>query len=131
MDGSHQGGVQSVREVLLPVTGAARRARDLSTMACLGWELPRLVPTAAQVASELVSNAVVHAGTMIDLLLVRRPSGLVIFVSDGSAAPAVMGPVPAGPGGRGLRIVDALASQWGCRQGSGGKLVWAALRTDP
>lgn len=129
MDGSPERSVQSVREVLLPVTGAARRARDVSTMACLGWEFPRLVPSAAQIVSELVSNAVVHAGTMIDLLVVRRASGLVIFVSDGSTAPATMLPPSRGPGGRGLRIVDALASNWGCRRGSGGKVVWAALQS--
>lgn len=59
----------TVSEVLLPAGGAARRARDIATETCLRWELPHLVAPASLIASELVTNAVQHASTMLNLKL--------------------------------------------------------------
>ncbi|RKT16878.1 hypothetical protein BX285_1233 [Streptomyces sp. 1114.5] len=54
---------------------------------------------------------------------------LTLEVTDGGAATR---PLPAGPsltsrGGRGLNIVDELASDWGVRDAPGEVTVWAAL----
>lgn len=114
---------------LLPVRGAARRGRELSASACERWGLPRLVVPAALVAGELVTNAVVHAGTMADLRISRARWHLLIAVRDGSRAEPRIGAGPAdAPGaGRGLRMVAATARRWGSLPAPDGKVVWAAL----
>ncbi|WP_328465730.1 ATP-binding protein [Actinoplanes sp. NBC_00393] len=129
-------GLPSVGVVLLPITGAARRARDVVTEACLGWELAQLLGPASLVATELVTNAVMHARTMMNLRVIRDRGQLRIEVCDGSPViPALPAPLTAGGpdrrgGRRGLMIVDRIADRWGCWQGAGGKVVWAVLRFD-
>jgi anti-sigma regulatory factor (Ser/Thr protein kinase) len=119
---------------LLPVSGAPRYARDVVTEACLRWDLPELVGSAALIISELVSNAVDHAHTTMTVEVSHRGSDLYLAVHDGSGAP----PVPrASDGkdlasrGRGLMLVAATATAWGYRTEDGGKTVWATLALRP
>ncbi|GGQ63692.1 ATP-binding protein [Couchioplanes azureus] len=116
---------------LLPVPGAARQARNVATDACLRWDLPHLVAPASLIASELVSNVVDHAHTMMTLRLTLRERYLHIAVRDGSAEPprATMELSPERPGGRGLMLVNATAHAWDWLPCSGGKVVWASLST--
>jgi anti-anti-sigma regulatory factor len=126
-------GMPSATEELLPVAGAARQARDVVTEACARWELSTLVGPASVVVSELVSNAVAHAHTMITLRLSLRRRYLHIAVRDGSTdepRPATTSPLAPGTG-RGLLLVDAIARRWGSMPTTGGKVVWAVLSTDP
>ncbi|MEU4695294.1 STAS domain-containing protein [Actinoplanes sp. NPDC023714] len=120
-----------ISDVLLPVSGAAQRARDLATCACARWRLPHLSGRAGLVAGELVTNAVVHAQTMLDLRLTLGRRYLVVAVRDGSSAPPVLpGPASADPlAPRGLLLVDAMSRRWGSTPAPGGKVVWAALAT--
>ena len=71
-----------------------------------------------------------HAGDddlVLSVALGRR--FLHLSVRDGSAAPPIrLIPDPYNGGGRGLILIDALASGWGTTQVSGGKVVWATLR---
>ncbi len=127
-----------VGDVLLPIEGAARRARDVVTQACVQWEVSHLVAPSSLVATELVTNAVEHAGTMADLRVVRGRRYLLIVVCDGSPAVPVMPErslIAAHRDNprlsRGLILVDVTAIRWGCRPIDGGKLVWAALRIVP
>jgi hypothetical protein len=120
--------VPVVTEDLLPISGAARHGRDVITDACLRWNEPDLVGPAALVASELVTNAAVHAHTMMTLQVRLRPCHLRIAVFDGSTLPAVASPAaPASNRGRGLHLVDAVSAAWGWTPRPGGKVVWAAL----
>jgi anti-anti-sigma regulatory factor len=118
-----------ISEMLLPVTGAAQRARELAAAACARWELPALTGRAGLVAGELVTNAVVHAQTMIDLRLRLGRRYLVIAVRDGSPeVPVLPGPSSISPlAPRGLLLVDTLARRWGSIPAPDGKTVWAAL----
>jgi anti-anti-sigma regulatory factor len=112
---------------LLPVAGAARRAREMVTEACARWDLPHLVGPACVVVSELVNNAVEHAGTMITVRITVRPRALHIAVQDGSPEPPVLdGPGPR-EAARGLRLIDAEAFAWGHSATIDGKVVWASL----
>ena len=107
--------------------GAARAA---VVQRCLQWGLGSLSDDAQLVVSELVCNAVRHAGTDIDLIIRARESGLRLEVSDGSTDQVQ--PRTAtflDEGGRGLQLVDALASHHGVRLRPGGKTVWAELDT--
>jgi anti-anti-sigma regulatory factor len=120
----------SISDELLPIGGAARQARNVTTDACLRWDLAELVAPASLVASELVSNVVDHAHTMMTLRLSLRRRYLNIAVRDGSpVGPEAPGPslVPDGAGGRGLLLVEASSHSWGWLPTDGGKVVWAAL----
>ncbi len=119
----------SISDELLPISGAARQARNVTTDACLRWDLPHLVAPASLIASELVSNVVEHAHTMMTLRLSLRRRYLNIAVRDGSPVEPVLPgpPSPDSGGGRGLLLVDATAQSWGSLPTDGGKVVWAAL----
>ncbi|MFI7540653.1 ATP-binding protein [Actinoplanes sp. NPDC049599] len=116
---------------LLPVSGAARQARNLTTDACARWDLPALVGPAGLIAGELVGNVVDHAHTMMTLGLTLRPRYLQIAVRDGDTAEPVRrtaGPGDVSPRGRGLILVATTARSWGWLPTSNGKVVWASLR---
>jgi len=122
--------VPSLGDQLLPIAGAVRRARNMVTEACLAWELPELVGPGSLVASELVSNAVEHAHTMITIQVARRARHVEISVRDGSAAEPV---IDRSDGrlterGRGLLLVAAESDDWGWLPTRDGKVVWASLR---
>lgn len=120
----------TVTEELLPVSGAARRSRDVATDTCLRWDLPDLVAPASLICSEFISNVADHVGTLMTLRLSLAPRLLLIAVRDGSPVEPVVSPVGGGTErGRGLQIVDATAYAWGFLPARDGKVVWASLRT--
>jgi anti-sigma regulatory factor (Ser/Thr protein kinase) len=84
------------------------------------------------IVSELVSNAVLHGDPPIEVVFRCDPRHATIEVSDGSSAALSMRePDHGGSGGRGLRIVDALADDWGTATSTTGKSVWATIQTAP
>jgi len=123
-----------VFEELPPVTGAPRYARNVVTDACLRWDLPDLVGPATLIISELVSNVVDHAGTMMTIEVAHRDAHLYLAVQDGGSTPPVLRDM-AGDAlplrGRGLVLVAAAATTWGCDYRRGGKTVWATLAAPP
>lgn len=83
------------------------------------------------VAAELLANVADHAGGTLALELRLDPRGerLRIDVTDASRAEPRIFPARAGqPHHRGLRILDHIASAWGCRPHATGKAVWAEIR---
>jgi anti-sigma regulatory factor (Ser/Thr protein kinase) len=83
------------------------------------------------VASELVGNAVVHTVGQLDELSVSweiEPVTVVVRVTDTSPTlPRPSSADPNRPGGRGLAIVAAIASDWGVQRSRQGKQVWARV----
>jgi anti-sigma regulatory factor (Ser/Thr protein kinase) len=122
---------EHISELLHPVPGAARRARDIVTEACLRWDVPHLTPRAVLVASELVSNVVVHAHTVMTLQARLRPRFLYLAVYDGSHAEPVRrdGDNANTLDGRGLQLVERASARWGYLRRTDGKVVWASLAT--
>jgi hypothetical protein len=110
---------------LLPVLGAARRARELVTEACVRWDLPELAGPACIAISELVNNGVEHAGTMLTARVALRARYLHVAVHDGSTGPPV--PRRADLRGRGLHLVASVAHSWGYLETADGKVVWATF----
>ncbi|HTV12495.1 MAG TPA: ATP-binding protein [Acidimicrobiales bacterium] len=97
------------------------------------WDMVALVDDAELIASELVANAVVHAGGATRLALTgERGSYLRIEVTDGDNRPPMRGKMTGDAlSGRGLNIVFALAAAWGSAAGPSGpgKTVWAEIST--
>jgi serine phosphatase RsbU (regulator of sigma subunit)/anti-sigma regulatory factor (Ser/Thr protein kinase) len=95
----------------------------------------RVVDDGLLLASELVTNAVVHAGTTVDVLcrldLGRQPAGLVIEVSDQHPSRVLRGDdrqsCDSREGGRGLQLVAALSDSWGITYRRDRKTVWCRL----
>lgn len=111
-----------------PLPESVPRARAFVVDACHAWQLPDTAPVAEMVTAELVSNAVRHAGTRLDLVVSRTTRHVTIAVRDGCPEPArLVGPDSTAPHGRGLILVDTLASHWGCTPTADGKVTWAAV----
>lgn len=92
--------------------------------------------TTELVASELVTNAVLYAHSDVELRILDLGDRVRVEVSDGSSQLPEMLPVQSGSEwdqhGRGLHLVAALATTWGCIQRPGGKTVWCEISTvDP
>jgi sigma-B regulation protein RsbU (phosphoserine phosphatase) len=105
--------------------GSARRAVQ---EALLGAGLEVLLDDALLLVSELVTNAVVHAGTELELRIDIGPDLARIEVIDhGPGLPIRHGPDDASEFGRGIFLLDALAQEWGTRHFAGGKSVWFVL----
>ncbi|MFI5492972.1 ATP-binding protein [Actinoplanes sp. NPDC051859] len=124
-----------VRQSLPPAPSSPGAARDLIGAACQDWNMSALLLPARAVVSELVTNAVEHAGTAIDVAVSRRGTSLHIAVRDRSpelprilALAPVQAGLPLDERGRGLRVVHADSTAWGALPTTGGKLVWATVR---
>jgi len=115
--------------VLPPVPESVRTARQHVQRRCQEAQFPpRLCAEASLLTGEVVSNVVCHARTEARVRVIVRSDRLEVEVSDsGDAAAAVVPVQPTTHGGRGLRIVETLATSWGVRRRSGGKTVWFQL----
>lgn len=81
--------------------------------------------TAELVVSELVTNALVHAGTHITVRVERAGRGARVEVLDGS--PVMPGLRVVSGGSRsegGLSLVEHFAREWGAELTAAGKVVW-------
>ncbi|GHH83174.1 ATP-binding protein [Streptomyces sulfonofaciens] len=116
---------------------SAGRARALLRSQLAAWGIAgEPAETAELLLSELVTNAVRHAGTPrgreIAVRLARYEGRLRVEVADADDRR----PLPRtadldDTGGRGLRLVHLLAERWGCcpRRYGIGKAVWAEVGT--
>jgi anti-sigma regulatory factor (Ser/Thr protein kinase) len=80
--------------------------------------------------SELVTNALDHAPPPYELRVARECGRLRVEVADASARPPVLRPLsPSARRGRGIFIVERIATQWGVEPTNVGKKVWAEFVT--
>ena len=66
----------AVVAVLPPRAASAAQARELVVTACSSWGLASLCDDVALVVTELVANAVRHAGTDIEVTVVHISDGV-------------------------------------------------------
>ncbi|WP_241845660.1 SpoIIE family protein phosphatase [Streptomyces silvensis] len=117
-----------------PVGRSVATARSFVRDTLQGWGFTDVVDDAVVLTSELVTNAVVHAGTAADVLCLRTEDAVRIEVSDRypereiplQSSPATMGS-PDREGGRGLQLCAALATRWGVDYTPTHKQVWFQL----
>ena len=119
---------------MAPAGQAPSVARGLVAAACAGWSLPSLLYAAELVVSELVLNAVEHAGTDIEVTVSRRGTGIHIAVADLDPR---LPDMPARPRSAteqihpGLSVVRSAATIAGTMPTPAGKVVRAVLRPPP
>jgi len=119
---------QRLRRLYLPpTTSAPNQARGLLVATLDQWQVPHLREPAELVVSELVSNAVRHAGTELEVCIARHDAGVCIAVRDDNPDPPRPRRAGTGEGGRGLFLVNVLAYRWGWLKAGRTKLVWAFL----
>ncbi|MFE7445198.1 SpoIIE family protein phosphatase [Streptomyces chartreusis] len=119
-----------VRRLEIPhrdLQGVSRTRRFLRD--CLHeWGLGGMADEAELLASEVVTNALVHGDSDVDVRLRRYPDRLRLEVRDSTPTPAVPVTIPReedrAEGGRGLLIVEALSRAWGNSPSGRGKTVW-------
>jgi anti-sigma regulatory factor (Ser/Thr protein kinase) len=103
---------------------AARRfVRELLA----SWDLSDLTETVELLVSEVVTNVVRHAQTDGSIVVTRSAFGVRVEVSDSAGGePTPLSPEPRQPSGRGLSIVNAMATRWGVASSpdGSGKSVW-------
>jgi len=113
------------------VAVARRRVRDVIT----AWDVPEaLADAAVLVTSELVTNAIrAEPGAAVTLCLSVQAGRFRIAVHDSSPDAVSLRATeePTADGGRGLVLVDALASEWGSQRIPGGKEVYAVFDLRP
>jgi anti-sigma regulatory factor (Ser/Thr protein kinase) len=122
---------------LQPGPGAPRLAREALRAWLAGDDLRQLDAEILIVASELVTNAVLHARTTLELSYEADDSNIEVGVRDLDVRPwrpTLSPPAPVATrtswpslslGGRGLAIVAAMADEWGVTETQDGKQVWA------
>ncbi len=96
------------------------------------WGCGELADTACLLASEILTNAVRHAHTPIGLRLYRAAGDVTVEITDDNThLPARRLADPDDENGRGLMLVESLASAWGARPTRTGKSVWFTLDLAP
>ena len=86
---------------------------------------------AALLTSELVTNAVLHAGTPLCVTLHILADRIRVDVADGNPHfPSIKEYGRDAATGRGLTLFNTLASNWGVQAVDGGKIVWFELPVD-
>jgi len=76
--------------------------------------------------SELVTNAVLHAGTIVRLRASAEDGRVLVAVGDDDPLHEPLSPLyePSATSGRGIRLVDQLATTWGVEVFESSKVVW-------
>jgi anti-sigma regulatory factor (Ser/Thr protein kinase) len=116
--------------LLLPEARSSSMSRRFVEHALARWRLDALSDVAVLLTSELVTNAIVHAQTEVAVTITRDDSRTItVAVSDGSQGePRLQRHSEDAATGRGLGILDALASSWDVVSGADGKTVTFTLR---
>jgi anti-sigma regulatory factor (Ser/Thr protein kinase) len=121
-------GAVNVETHLPPDPISAREARQVLEAALRRWGDEDTLEVAVLLTTELVTNAIVHAGTDFALKVTTDRGVLRVEVSDFSHDPPQLVEVDhLGEHGRGLHLVDALSASWGVDWQSDGKAVWFEL----
>ena len=117
---------------LHPGASSPARARRFLSERSTAWSLPEsLGDQLALVASELVTNAVLHAHTPLTLTVELLDDRVRISVRDGSSAPAALRRYRKDAlTGRGLGVIAAVSQAWGVEPARDGKVIWAEFDLD-
>ena len=107
-----------------PLAASASAARRFVEGALGRWGATEILEDVQLLASELVTNAVLHARTTIELVLTQGHDAVRLEVHDRRVSLEPVTPVERG---HGLQLIEGLAQQWGIVHGGTGKIVWLEI----
>jgi anti-sigma regulatory factor (Ser/Thr protein kinase) len=111
------------------VPSSVARIRRFAVDACRVSDSGVDCDTVALLVSEVATNALVHGSGQVRVRVFPGPPGVRVEVADGSrAVPQRRQAGASDEGGRGIALVEALSSNWGCEPTEDGKTVWFELR---
>jgi anti-sigma regulatory factor (Ser/Thr protein kinase) len=118
--------------ILAPDNASPRLARLFVRDSIDGRLDPRILDDLLLLASEIVTNVVRHAGTDAELWLDVRDHSVVFACLDhDTTLPTRRQPGPTDENGRGLQLIESIASSWGVEPLPGkGKVVWVTMRRE-
>lgn len=123
---------QAVRAMLPAAASSAAQARKFVAHALEDADLAALRDDALLLVTELVTNSFLHAGTTVTLDVRTDAHTATVAVSDGSRGrPAPVSADSNRESGRGLLLIDALATAWGTQHDATGKTVWFRVGREP
>jgi anti-sigma regulatory factor (Ser/Thr protein kinase) len=114
-------------------TASVGEARRWARAVLTAWHADDAEWELSQLLTEVVTNAVLHAGTALRVVLEQDATSgrLRCEVTDGSPArPRVRRHSAEATTGRGLQLLESVATSWGVQTVSGGKTVWFELDGD-
>ncbi|WP_338696947.1 ATP-binding protein [Streptomyces sp. Q6] len=107
--------------------------RRIVRLHLMHWGLHDLIDSAQLCVTEMVSNVITHVGigTPTELSLLMNGSFLRIEVQDPDlrALPTLLHAADDDEGGRGVRLLDAVAVRWGALIKGDRKVTWCELAT--
>lgn len=134
--------VTDERRVRLTVPAAptsVRLARRMTQAVLETWSCPVDADTALLLVSELVTNALLHGCaphspvTLFEIDITASHDGLHVEVLDPDTADhrelAVRHAADSSESGRGLELIEALSTSWGCKTVPSGKYVYFDITT--
>lgn len=124
--------VSSAVMSLRPEPSSARQARRYVAERLVVLGYPEAAPAAELLVTELVTNAVLHARTPVQVSVEPRGPMVRVGVADNSPRPPRRRKHSVDSGtGRGLVLVERMSDSWGVEQRGGGKVVWFELCREP
>jgi hypothetical protein len=115
---------------LVGTVEAPGQARAFSREVLGSWGLGALSETVGLLTTELVANAVVHVGGSFVVRITPVPGAVRVEVDDGSGdLPELRHPASDEVHGRGILLVESLATRWGVLPRAAGKTVWFEVGT--
>lgn len=115
---------------LLPLSRNVGLARRAVGEFCRSGNQHSLADDAELLTSEVMTNACRYSTGQITVLALRDTASLVVTVTDDDTAGEPLVPAEQNPerdAGRGLFLLDAIASAWGTMAHASGKSVWFRL----
>ena len=107
---------------------AVSEARLFVAAALATWDLDDLSEVAQICTSEAASNAVKHARTAFHVMVRADGGEVVVRVEDHGPGQPKMRPIdPSAENGRGMWLIQSLATRWGWEPVERGKAVWFTL----
>lgn len=122
-------GGEGIVRMFVPTRPAVRAVRAFVDTTMRAWGADRLVrEDAGIVASELATNALIHAQSPFSVSITRTAGGAKVAVRDASSVvPRLVSSNAQSLSGRGIAMIEALSSSWGIRDETDGKTVWVEL----
>jgi hypothetical protein len=120
--------MDSVETQLPSSLSSPQMARAFLRSTLQTWRLDGFGDITELLVTELVANVVTHVGAPMTIRAQRGPTAVRVEIDDPSTAPPVVQhPGAAEEHGRGVLLVDQLASSWGVDTRADGKTVWFEL----